>query len=434
MSKSLRLALALLTFAALALGGGALAAHDLTASLQGPSTALDNTSFNVTVRVDNFGDATTASADAQLFIDGAPNGTAFALGPLAAGENGTSVQSLSLPCGAHWVNLTVDPLDTVPETNESNNNASLQVVVLPFVNFSSQLSGDVGAMLLTLNATASHGCAPLNFTWQVGADTLYGDLVTYSPPAGNLTVNLTVRSSANTSLASTGSRTLEVPNAPPLLLVLVPDASISTLVPLSAGIEAVDNDGSIASYFVDYGDGNTTTLFPEANGYEYRSSGNFTFTVTVTDNLGATNTSAVALQVLNRPPVADSEFDLWYTEPGKTVKFNASHSSDPEAFPLTILWSFGDGSTASGALANHSYAEAGTYKVTLSVTDAAGASKTVEVSVHVERPASDGAIVIVGGAGLGAAAFLLLYLLMRRRKAGDSKPPAEDSSPKPPSP
>lgn len=427
-------ALALLTLAALAVSGAALAAHDLTASVQGPSTATDNVPFNLTVRADNLGDATAASADTQLSIDGTPNGSVLSLGPLAAGANATTVQSLFLPCGAHWLNVTVDPADAVPESNESNNNASLRVFVMPFVDFSWGLSGDLGALVLTLNATASHGCAPLNYTWQVGADTLYGSVATYTPPAGNLTVTLTVRSSANGTLTAAVWRTVTVPNAVPFLVVLVPDTSIRTLEPLSAAIEASDVDGSIASYLVDYGDGNTTTVFPEANGYQYRSSGNFTFTVTVTDNFGATNTSATSVQVLNRPPLAGSAFDLWYSEPGKTIKFNGSHSSDPEGFPLAFLWTFGDGTTATGLAANHSYAQPGTYNATLTVTDAAGASTSVQISVHVGQPASGGTPVLLGVVGLIAGACLLLFLFMRRRKAQGEKPPAEDSSLKPPSP
>ena len=428
------MALGLLALGAIALGGGALGAADLTAGIEGPAAAWDNTPFDATYWVANGGDAAAPPFEGQFFVDGSPSGSPVSLGPLTAAGNGSQAASFTLPCGEHLLRLFADSAEAVAEDDESNNNGSRRVVVAPFANFSSSFSGSPGELTLSLDASASHGCAPLNFTWQVGSDTRYEALVSYTPLAGNLTVNLTVRSQANASLLSTVSRVIVVPNAAPFLTLLVPDTSILTLVPLSAAVEASDLDGAVVSYFVDFGDGNTTALFPEANGYQYFSSGNFSFSVTVTDNLGATNTSTVALQVSNRPPVAESAFDLWYTEPGKTVKFNASHSADPEGFPLAIRWEFGDGTNGTGVVVNHSYAEAGTYTVTLTVTDAAGGSNSAEISIRVERPASDGTPLVLAGVGGTAAVLIVLYIFMRRRKATGATAPGEGSSSPPPSP
>ncbi len=46
-------------------------------------------------------------------------------------------------------------------------------------------------------------------------------------------------------------------------------------------------------------------------------------------------------------------------------------------------WNFGDGATATGATASHSYAAAGTYNVTLTVTDEQGLTKTLTQQVTV---------------------------------------------------
>src|SRR5207247_7321629 len=48
-------------------------------------------------------------------------------------------------------------------------------------------------------------------------------------------------------------------------------------------------------------------------------------------------------------------------------------SSSPSGFnPVTHAWNFGDATTGSGAAPNHTYATAGTYRVTLIVTDSHG--------------------------------------------------------------
>ena len=53
---------------------------------------------------------------------------------------------------------------------------------------------------------------------------------------------------------------------------------------------------------------------------------------------------------------------------GDTVSFDATGSSDPDGDPLTFDWEFGDGNTASGMSASHSYSSQGTFKAKLCVS------------------------------------------------------------------
>jgi len=60
-----------------------------------------------------------------------------------------------------------------------------------------------------------------------------------------------------------------------------------------------------------------------------------------------------------------------------TVHFDASASSDPDGSIASFSWSFGDGQTGTGQKPDHVYATAGTFTVTLTVTDNGAASDSL---------------------------------------------------------
>lgn len=54
---------------------------------------------------------------------------------------------------------------------------------------------------------------------------------------------------------------------------------------------------------------------------------------------------------------------------GTPLTFSAEDSTDPDGDALTYAWTFGDGSTGSGADVTHTFTAAGSYTVTVTVTD-----------------------------------------------------------------
>jgi PKD repeat protein len=67
--------------------------------------------------------------------------------------------------------------------------------------------------------------------------------------------------------------------------------------------------------------------------------------------------------------------------------FSAVGSYDPEGEAIQCAWQFGDGSSYSGSAlrATHTYQASGEYTVTLTVTDAQGASSTATLKVSVNN-------------------------------------------------
>ena len=91
----------------------------------------------------------------------------------------------------------------------------------------------------------------------------------------------------------------------------------------------------------------------------------------------------------NRAPLAEIGADKQVGATPLAVRFNSSNSIDYDGDALTYAWDFGDGSPASDQPSpQHTYTEAGTYKVSLTVTDSEGneASDRFEVVAGNDMP------------------------------------------------
>jgi penicillin-binding protein 1A len=93
---------------------------------------------------------------------------------------------------------------------------------------------------------------------------------------------------------------------------------------------------------------------------------------TVTITLGG-----VAKATAKKPTAA---FTLAVASDGLGVDVDASASTGKT--PLQFDWAFGDGENGTGATVSHPYTAKGTYRITLTVTDAAGRTATTSRTVH----------------------------------------------------
>ena len=137
------------------------------------------------------------------------------------------------------------------------------------------------------------------------------------------------------------------------------------------------------TYAWNFGDGTTATGTLNAS-HTYQNPGTYTAQLTVTDALGIPATSTLTATVNDVAPT------VTLTDPpaaaGSPVSFTASATDISPAVQtagFTYAWTFGDGSTGSGATTSHTYASAGTYTATVTATDEYGKTGTASGTIVV---------------------------------------------------
>ncbi len=133
-----------------------------------------------------------------------------------------------------------------------------------------------------------------------------------------------------------------------------------------------DPDGWIVNYTWNFGDGNTTMTHHPIITHHYDKFGDYTVTITVTDNHGLTDSTSKPVWVRAHPQ-ADFTWSPISPQVGDVVTFNASASRPDGGTIVNYEWDFGDASSRNfGKFVTHTYTTYGTYNVTLNVTDSEG--------------------------------------------------------------
>lgn len=144
---------------------------------------------------------------------------------------------------------------------------------------------------------------------------------------------------------------------------------------------STDSEGEVVAWSWTFGDGETSTARNPSHAYE--ADGTYTVELTVTDGQGATGSTSreASVTAANSLPTADFTSSC----NGLTCTFT-DMSTDADGSVTGWSWTFGDGGSSTARNPGRTYAAAGSYDVTLTVTDDRSATHQRTAPVTVTAP------------------------------------------------
>jgi len=226
-----------------------------------------------------------------------------------------------------------------------------------------------------------------SYSWNFGDGSSGAGMVTTHQyrTVGTFQAVLTVTDTRGAQATVTRSLTVTAATPPTPLFTNSPAAvGVNQDVFFNASGSTAAPGRTISRYAWDFGDGeggNGATVT-----HRYRAPGSFQAVLTVTDDVGASAQLARGITVATGNPVATLTFLPAAPRVGQIVAFNGSASTSATSTITSYTFAYGDGSasdTGAASTQTHAFTTAGTYVVTLTVTDALGRTSVSQVSVPV---------------------------------------------------
>jgi PKD repeat protein/Flp pilus assembly pilin Flp len=341
----------------------------LTAANTAPTAAISSTCLNLSC---DFSGASSSDSDGTISSYAWNFGNSSSSSNTATGL--TSSHSFTA-VGTYTVTLVVT--DNGGLSNSISKSITVALNVAPVARFNVSCVNKVCSF--TSTSTDSDGTIA-SYAWDFdnnGTSDATGSTAsyTYSNSVGNTTAKLTVTDNAGASNSVTKNFSANDSNVAPVANY---SYTCSYLVCTFTN-SSTDSDGSIASSTWSFGD--TTSSATTSPSKTYSAGGTFTVTLLVTDNGGSTNSTTKTITVAaNVAPVAAYTYACTYL----TCNFsNSSTDANGSGTISNYSWAFGDSTSSSTTSPSKTYAAAGTYNITLTVTDSGGLSNTVTKSITV---------------------------------------------------
>jgi len=287
--------------------------------------------------------------------------------------------------GTYSVSLTVSNLfGAAVETQED------LIVVRQGLQANFTVDATAGISPFTANFTdaSAAGTNPIvSWAWDFGdggGSTEQHPAHTYTK-AGTYTVSLTVTANASSADAETSTVT-DTSTAEDLITVeeggLQAAFKANTargIVPLKVAFtdQSAGGTDDIESWLWDFGDGSSSTSKNPAHTYNDPG----TYTVTLSVETATAKDKETKVDYITVLPKLEAQFTHEQTDDAWTVQFTDTTDTSGEQV-TSRLWDFGDGETSTAESPIHTFPEAGTYEVSLTLTTAL-AQSTVKINVQV---------------------------------------------------
>ncbi len=280
-------------------------------------------------------------------------------------KTGESVKVLSIdaPKGLPKAKITSDPA--------ADSKSGVLAGKAPFtVNFSAKESTDSDNNII-------------DYKWDFESDDKFDSF------GGNVSHTFTDEGSYNVLLSifdadkNSGSATMIVKVEPQGVVANLKADAVDGSVPLTVSFDASGSSygkGQISGYKWDFGDGSPINMGSAKISHKYTSIGNFKVSVTV---VGADNLTAAKSLNIN---VREISLSACFTSVFEKGPAPLNTSFDPGCSNGTVSsysWNFGDGGTSTQVKPSHTFEKAGSYKVTLEVSDAQNTISKSEVVINV---------------------------------------------------
>ncbi len=233
----------------------------------------------------------------------------------------------------------------------------------PTANFTFTFNG------LTYNFTSTSQNAT-SFSWDFGdGGTSNEENPTYTyPQAGIYTVTLTVSNDCGTAV-----RTVVINTVPTADFSADPTAGCAPLV-----VQFTNESSSNATSFIWQFPGGAPASSNLKNPIvSYQVSGTYSVTLTAINSSGTSQITKTNYITVQNIPSSNFNFTV------DTLKVTFNNTSQGAN---TFLWNFGDGNTSTAQNPVHTYAQSGTYTVTLTATNACGSNTSTKTVTVVGPP------------------------------------------------
>ncbi len=299
------------------------------------------------------------------------------------GDGSAPVVNGSLPVVNHaYVNEGSYTLQVTVSDGQGGSASSLMTVTVgnsaPLLSaLTGDTSGNEGdTYSFSVSASDPGSGDVLSYSWNFGdgsavVTTSHGSVSHVFADNGTFGVTVTVSDNASPPASDSTTLLVSVSNvAPNLTSVNAPSGDEGTALSYSAS--ASDPGADTLVYTWAMGDG--TTLTGASVTHSYGDEGTYSLSLTVNDGDGGTDTASATIQIANVSPTISSAV-MPSGDEGQNLIFSAI-ATDPGNDTLVYSWDFGDGTTDTGALVTHVFADNGNFSVLLTVSDGDGGSDT----------------------------------------------------------